>query len=111
MLARISLLALLAFTMGASAEWAPPAVVPLQKICGTLVKTKTFYDGIQDVFTQTDIKGKALTSYFLFKIDGSKLPMAGVQENKPVNLCVIGVASQARGIDSPPPFYVIELLR
>lgn len=80
------------------------------KICGTIVKKKTRYDGIQSIFTKTDDEGKVLKRYSLQGVKEQAVHVLGsLVQDVPVDACITGVPYGGVMFDSEAPFYTLKI--
>ena len=80
------------------------------KICGTIIKQKTRYDGIQSIFTKTDDTGKVLRRYSLRGVKEQAVNALGsITQDIPVVACVTGVPYEGIMFDSAVPFYTLKV--
>lgn len=112
---KFAFIAVVTFAFGALAawevpKWEAPKTISVVQLCGKLSKSKTWYDGVQPVFMQTDEKGTNIGTYYLRAVEPSLAKyLDGMAQDKSTNLCVIGLPSQLQMVDSPKPFYALEL--
>lgn len=99
-----------------AADWEKPALLPLTKICGKVVREKTPFDGVQTVFTELDRRGTALDTLFLSPVGGdAEGALSALKQDEKVSACIVGVPrTLAKGTaiaDSPNTFLTIQLIR
>jgi hypothetical protein len=91
--------------------WEAPSAVETTKVCGTLVKEKTSYDGVQPVFKQKDKSGVQIANYFLNSSNKSvEQTIGSLSANIPYDVCVVGFKSFQRKIDSPADYITFEIV-
>lgn len=98
-----------------AAEWQAPKSQSIVRLCGSVLKAQTPYDGVQTVFTQKDQTGATVGTYFLEAIGKStEGVLMGIALNQPQNdICVIGFEQDLGDrimTDSPNSFLTLQLV-
>lgn len=108
----ISSLILLTFSCNSfGGTWEAPSTVETTKVCGTLVKEKTAWDGIQPVFKQKDKSGVQIVTFFISSSTKRVEETIGsLSMNTPYDVCVVGFKSFQRKIDSPADYITFEIV-
>lgn len=97
------------FSSAYASVWQPPSEAKTVKVCGSIGKENTVYDGVRVVFEEKDAGGKVIDRSYLSPLAKSlEQEFANMRLGDKMESCVVGVKSERRPIDSPREIHTFE---